>query len=116
MSIREKAQPETKSTSTAIERFGGAAVLFVLGLLAGASGVAALVTGRLEERGARSDPLRSWELHGVAAYAGGFFLLLVGATMILLALTGLRFKRALAAFLAADLLAFVAAIVARLAF
>lgn len=116
MNIREKPHPKTTSTSTAIERFGGAAVLFVLGLLVGASGVAALVTGRLEERGARSDPLRSWELHGVAAYTGGSFLLLVGATMILLALTGLRFRRVISAFLAADLLAFVAAVVARLAF
>jgi hypothetical protein len=110
MSIQEK----TRSESTAFERIGGKIVLLALAALSSGEGFVALLTGRIAERGPRSAPLRVSELSGLAAYAGGVFLILVGITLVVLAFRGLRSQRILKVLLAVDVLAFIAAVATRL--
>lgn len=106
-------QEEPRSVSTAFERIGGKMLLLALAALSSGTGFVALLTGRLTERGPRTAPLRVSELSGLAAYAGGVFLVLVGLTLALLAFRGLRSQSILKVLLASDALAFAAAVATR---
>ncbi len=106
-------QEEPRSESTAFERIGGKMLLLALAAFSSGTGFVALLTGRLTERGPRTAPLRVSELSGLAAYAGGVFLVLVGLTLALLAFRGLRSQSILKVLLASDVLAFAAAVATR---
>jgi hypothetical protein len=107
-------QENPRSESTAFERVGGKMVLLALAALSSCEGIVALLTGRLAERGTRSAPLRVSEWSGLAAYAGGVFLVLVGITLVVLAFRGLRSPGILKVLLAVDVVALVAAFATRL--
>lgn len=107
-------QENPRSESTAFERIGGKIVLLALAALSSGEGLVALLTGRLAERGPRSAPLRVSEWSGLAAYAGGVFLVFVGITLVVLTFRGLRSPRILKVLLAVDVVAFVAAFATRL--
>jgi hypothetical protein len=106
-------QKQPTNESTAFERIGGKVVLIALAALSSGAGFVALLTGRLDERGLRSAPLSVSELNGLAAYAGGFFLIFVGITRAVFAFRRLRSQRVLKVLLAADTLTFVTAVVTR---
>lgn len=105
-------QPERPSS--ALERIGGKAILFVLAAMSGSAGVMALQTGELAERGSRSAPLQFNVLQGISAYTGGAFLVSISATLFVCALSGFRFRRILFALLAVNLAAFFAAVAGRI--
>jgi hypothetical protein len=112
---KEMDRQEPVATSTAFERIGGMVLLIVLAAMSGSAGVVALMTGSLTEGGSRGAPRLTWEWHGIAAHAGGMFLLLVSATLLELALSGLRLRRTLLVLLVIDAAVFIVALAARIA-
>ena len=114
MSRSTEGLPQPERPSSAFERIGAKALLLLLAVMSGSAGVMALQTGELAEGGLRSAPLKVSVLHGIAAYTGGAFLLSIGTTLLVCALSGFRFRRTLYALLAVNLVACSAAIVGRI--
>ena len=105
---------QSERPPSAFERIGGKAILLMLAAMSGSAGVIALQTGELAEGGSRSAPLQVNVLHGISAYTGGAFLLSIGATLLVCAVSGFRFRRTLFALLTVNLAAFFAAITGRI--